>query len=119
MGKHDKRPVANGRLIEETIASTPFRPAGTDVDVMFPFLVLEAKAEKFNGGFSTALTQSAFAIRALLNLQLNLKKAAGKDSQWEHGPLVWFFTNCGEQWRVNAAYVDENSNGEIYYVSCD
>ena len=40
MGKHDKRPGSNGQRIEETIASIPFRPAGTDV--IFPFLVLEA-----------------------------------------------------------------------------
>ena len=90
--------------------------------IQYRYLVLratEAKAENFDAGFSTARTQSAFAIRALLNLQLDLKKAAGKDSQWEHGPLVWFFMNCGEQWRVAAAYIDENSKGDIYYVSRD
>lgn len=72
--------------------------------VLFPFLVLEAK-KKTNSGFTEVETQTAFAILKLLDLQLRLKEANGKDSQWGTGPLVWFLSNCGDRWRVAAAYV--------------
>ena len=110
----DKRAVAEGKMIGETIKSTPFRPGGDPL--VFPFLALEAKSEKGKDSFSDIETQTAFVIRSLLELQEDLRRAAGEDSEWESGPLVWFLANKGEQWRVAAAYI-EYQNGVRHYVS--
>lgn len=100
----DKRVEAAGKMIGESIQSTPFRPDGEPI--VFPFLALEAKSEKGRDAFSDIETQTAFTIRSLLTLQEDLRRAAGEDSEWESGPLVWFLANKGEQWRVAAAYID-------------
>ncbi|OBT59599.1 hypothetical protein VE04_00034 [Pseudogymnoascus sp. 24MN13] len=103
----DKRVEAGGKMIGESVQSTPFRPDGEPI--VFPFLALEAKSEKGRDAFSDIETQTAFTIRSLLTLQENLRRAAGEDSEWESGPLVWFLANKGEQWRVAAAYIDYKS----------
>jgi hypothetical protein len=110
----DKRPTSGGKMIGESIRSTPFRPDGEPI--VFPFLALEAKSEKGSDNFSDIETQTAFTIRLLLSLQEDLKTASGKDSEWESGPLVWFLANKGEQWRVAAAYI-EYLNGVRHHVS--
>jgi hypothetical protein len=110
----DKRVAAGGKMIGESIQSSPFRPDGEPI--VFPFLALEAKSEKGRDGFSDIETQTAFTIRSLLTLQEDLRRAAGEDSEWESGPLVWFLANKGEQWRVAAAYI-EHKNGVRYHVS--
>lgn len=110
----DKRVEAGGKMIGESVQSTPFRPDGEPI--IFPFLALEAKSEKGRDAFSDIETQTAFTIRSLLTLQENLRIAAGEDSEWESGPLVWFLANKGEQWRVAAAYIDYKS-GIRNYVS--
>ncbi|KIN03109.1 hypothetical protein OIDMADRAFT_195711, partial [Oidiodendron maius Zn] len=112
----DKRAAAAGKMIGETIKSTPFRPDGDPL--VFPFLALEAKSEKGKDSFSDVETQTAFVIRSLLELQEDLRKAAGEDSEWESGPLVWFLANKGEQWRVAAAYI-EYQNGVRHYRIVD
>ncbi len=102
----DKRPASGGRSIGESINSSPFRPDGEPI--VFPFLVLEAKSEKGRDGFSDVEMQTAFTIRVLLKLQEDLRNAAGEESEWETGPLVWFLANKGEHWRVAAAYIEYN-----------
>jgi len=108
----DKRPSSGGKFIGESIRTSPFRPDGEPV--VFPFLVLEAKSEKGRNGFSDIEFQTAFSIRALLKLQEDLRKAAGDESEWETGPLVWFLANKGEQWRVAAAYIEIESGIQNY-----
>lgn len=76
--------------------------------------MLEAKSEKSADGFTNCETQTAFAIRTLLKLQNDLKEAAGNDSQWETGPLVWFLMNRGEEWRVAAAYYEKVGDTQRY-----
>lgn len=110
----DKRPAAEGKMIRDSIKSSPFRPGGDPL--VFPFLALEAKSEKGGDGFSDIETQTAFTIYSLLRLQEQLRVATGEDSQWESGPLVWFLANKGEQWRVAAAYIDHR-NGVQNHVS--
>jgi hypothetical protein len=100
----DKRAAAGGRMIGESIKSTPFRLDGKPI--VFPFLVLEAKSEKGKYSFSDIEAQTAFTIRTLLTLQEDLRVAAGEDSEWETGPLVWFLAYKGEQWRVAAAHIE-------------
>jgi hypothetical protein len=93
---------------------SPFRQVQDPV--LFPFLVLEAKSEE-GDGFNDIETQTAFAIKKLLNIQLRLKEANEKNRQWDTGPLVWFLSNRGDQWRVAAAYV-QTERSEQHYVSC-
>ncbi|KAH7269073.1 uncharacterized protein BKA55DRAFT_531742 [Fusarium redolens] len=49
------------------------------------------------------------------NIRSSLARAADKDGDWNAGPLVWFLAYKDEQWRVQAAYVDEQ-NGKISYA---
>ena len=85
----------------ECIRSSPFKEGGTE-PLLFPFLVLEAKAEKSSNGFVDIQTQTMFPIRALLKLQ--------EDHTTENdlGPLVWFFANRGDSWRVYGCYVTDD-----------
>ncbi|CZR61916.1 uncharacterized protein PAC_11813 [Phialocephala subalpina] len=100
----DRRVSSGGKMIGDSLRSTPFRPDGEPI--VFPFLVLEAKSEKGRDNFSDIETQTAFAVHSLLTLQEDLRTAAGDDSEWESGSLVWFLAYKGEQWRVSAAYID-------------
>jgi hypothetical protein len=111
----DKRPEFRGQLLWESIEHSPYK--GDGESALFPFLVLEAKAEKGNCGFGDIQTQTAFAIQKLLKIQHGLKTATGSESQWGSGPLVWFLASCGEKWRVAAAYVQAKGNVP-HYVSC-
>lgn len=77
---------------------TPFRGG----DAIYPFIVVEAKAES-GDGFKSVEHQSAFPIRTCLKLQQNLRQETGVDLQC----LVWFFAFRGEEWRLYAA-VPEN-----------
>lgn len=104
----DKRVSAGGKMIGDSLRSTLFRPDGESI--VFLFLVLEAKSEKGRDNFNDIETQTAFAVHALLTLQAELKNAAGEDSEWESGPLVWFLAYKGEQWRVSAAYIEYKSD---------
>lgn len=100
----DKRPASAGKHIGESLRTSPFRPDGEPI--IFPFLALEAKSEKGSYNFSDIQIQTAFTIYTLLKLQEELRQAAGEESQWETGPLVWFLANKGEMWRVAAAYIE-------------
>jgi hypothetical protein len=115
--KEDRRAKYKGELLSNTIECGlecgPFREVQDPV--LFPFLVLEAKSEE-GAGFSHIETQTSFAILKLLNIQLRLKEANGRDSQWGTGPLVWFLSYRGDQWRIAVAYV-QPENGVPHYVS--
>ena len=106
------RPMANpsaenqGFSVGECIRSSSFKE-GTD-PLLFPFLVLEAKAEKSSNGFADIQTQTMFPIRALLKLQEDLQKATKHATDSGLGPLVWFFANRGDSWRVYGCYVTED-----------
>ena len=68
-------------------------------DLLFPFLVLEAKREKGAPGFRAVEMQTAFAIRSLLGLQDGLRRASQDVLQ----PLVWFLGSQGDLWRLYGA----------------
>jgi hypothetical protein len=96
--------LANSLIFEQYIPArkdirhSPF----ADGKVFYPFLVIEAKSEKGSPGFKSIESQTAFPIRTLLQLQENLAKSTGIKLD----PLVWFFANQGDEWRVYAAVVD-------------
>ncbi|KAL4778455.1 hypothetical protein BJX76DRAFT_366250 [Aspergillus varians] len=65
--------------LEPLLAANPNTMAtviGDDVDLCFPFLVLEAKSEKNTVGFESIERQTVFPIRAMLGLQRALHAAS-------------------------------------------
>jgi hypothetical protein len=81
----------------ETVRSCPFKE-GVE-SLLLPFLVLEAKSEKSSNGFNDIQTQTAFPIFALLKLQEDLL-AKVPEGHMADGPLIWFFANRGDVWRI-------------------
>ncbi|SPO04779.1 uncharacterized protein DNG_07464 [Cephalotrichum gorgonifer] len=91
---------------------------------LFPFLVLEAKSGTSSDDWHSIQMQTAFSIRTLLETQNKLRIAAGPESKWQSGPLVWFLLNKGEDWRLSAAYVEDgqeraNTIGNVDYRIID
>ncbi|KAF5589548.1 hypothetical protein FPCIR_6751 [Fusarium pseudocircinatum] len=101
-------------LAAENVRSSPFRQDGDPL--VFPFLVIEAKSEKGCDAFTDTQVQTAFAIRELLFIQNQLARVAEEDKDWEAGPLVWFLSYKGEQWRVSAAYIHHHNDKTSYRV---
>ncbi|EGU75170.1 hypothetical protein FOXB_14309 [Fusarium oxysporum f. sp. conglutinans Fo5176] len=98
----------------EDIRSSPFRLDGDPL--VFPFLVIEAKSEKGSDAFTYTQVQTAFAIRELLSIQQELAHVANENEEWDGGPLVWFLSYKGEQWRVFAAYIHTTPDKISYRV---
>jgi hypothetical protein len=72
-------------------------------DVVYPFIVIEAKPE--NGpGWQSIQCQGAFALRTCLKMQQKLETSSGRP----HQSLVWFFAFRGEEWRLYAAVPQED-----------
>ncbi|KAK5062685.1 hypothetical protein LTR84_004758 [Exophiala bonariae] len=78
---------------------SPFEPA----NVLYPFMVLEAKSEKAPDSWGSIERQSAFALRTCLELQKNLRRDTGVEFQC----LVWFFAFKGDEWRLYAAVPEQ------------
>jgi hypothetical protein len=85
--------------------------------LLFPFLVLEAKSEKGAIGFERIEAQSSLPIFQCLKLQYELMKITGNTVDVPGGPLVWFFANAGENWRVYAGYIIERDDVPKYVSS--
>ncbi|KAL7894051.1 hypothetical protein HDV64DRAFT_128727 [Trichoderma sp. TUCIM 5745] len=74
---------------------------------LFPFLVLEAKTGSSDEWHAINM-QTAFSIRTFLDSQQQLYSAASAlVSDWKASPMVWFFSNNGENWRLCAAYTED------------
>lgn len=114
LSSEDKRQSGSGACIWDNLRTNPFREDGQPI--LFPFLLIEAKSEKAADSFSNIEAQTAFSLRELLILQDNLRLAAEESPDWEAGPLVWFLSYKGEQWRVSVAYI-EIENDCKHYVS--
>ncbi len=98
------------RTIDERIKSDRFRTLNhapfTNKNVLYPYLVFEAKREKGPGpGWSSVEHQTAFPIQACLRLQQSLQQKTGVNLQC----LVWFFASKGEEWRLYGAIPDGNT----------
>lgn len=110
------QPMANppegkeGYSIGECIRTSPFKE-GIE-PLIFPFLILEAKAEKSSNGFMDIQTQTMFPIQALLKLQEDLQH---DPTEANVGPLVWFLAYRGDSWRVYSCYVTNDKPAR--YVS--
>jgi hypothetical protein len=79
--------------------------------LMFPFLISEAKTER-GDSFDACERQTAFPIWKLLRLQDELQIRAQQTLSEQGGPLVWFFANRGEDWRLYGCYVDTEEDNE-------
>ena len=101
--------------ITDLLKATPFK---TQADpLLFPFLVLEAKSESSSRGFEAILTQTFFPIRALLQLQDDLRSYV-PEGEKAFEPLVWFLASRGDAWRLYCGTVVKGENGEpTKYVS--
>ncbi|KAL4941659.1 hypothetical protein BDV06DRAFT_194094 [Aspergillus oleicola] len=75
-----------------------------DIDMCFPFLVLEAKSEKNAVGFGSIERQTAFPIRTMLNVQRGLEA----ESLTPLNAIVWFLANQGDEWRVYGCVPDRS-----------
>lgn len=95
--------------LSDNIRSTPF--VESQDPLLFPFLVLEAKRERSSDGFEEIQSQTAFSIRELLQLQLNLLQEGIRDNSSSEGhgiaPLIWFVANRGDTWRVYSCYITD------------
>jgi hypothetical protein len=96
---------------------SPFhqRDIGDTLQLIFPFLIGEAKTER-GSDFRSCLEQTAFPIWRLLKLQEGLVQRSGNKLVELGGPLVWFFANRGALWRLYGCYTDEGSAGNTLYA---
>jgi hypothetical protein len=85
---------------------TPFND--TLQPLLLPFLILEAKSERSADGFKKALVQTALPIWALLRLQEDVRVRASGDLS-NTAPLVWYFANRGDSWRVYGCYITSDT----------
>ncbi|KAJ5655918.1 hypothetical protein N7507_007868 [Penicillium longicatenatum] len=73
-------------------------------NILFPFLVLEAKAEN-NSCFSSVERQTALPIKRLVDVQKSLRETC---KGLPDTALVWFLAFRGEEWIVYACVPDGN-----------
>ncbi|PVH99819.1 hypothetical protein DM02DRAFT_415682 [Periconia macrospinosa] len=82
-----------------------------NIEMVYPFLVIEAKKGDNSPGFRSIERQTAFPIRRFLHIQDELRNRfmgnhGPRNNEVEYRcepPLVWFFANIGEEWRLYAA----------------
>jgi hypothetical protein len=106
--------IATGIQIynRKQIEITPF---GERKDpIIFPFLISEAKTER-GDSFESCERQTAFPIWRLLKLQHGLRHLSKRRVDELGGPLAWFISNRGEDWRVYGCYTDIEDS-KISYV---
>jgi hypothetical protein len=108
---HDgvKRQFQDSRAVEKQVQEVlglhqPLTQTGDRL--LFPYLVLEAKSASSSYSWHRIQLQTAFSIYTFLKTQDLLRTATGRHSKWQSGPLVWFFANRGEDWRLYAAYME-------------
>jgi hypothetical protein len=91
---------------DETLGSFQFTPFEERArPLIFPFLISEAKTER-GDSFDACERQTAFPIWTLLRLQEKLQVRSNQLLAEQGGPLVWFFANRGEEWRLYGCFTD-------------
>lgn len=106
-------PFAHGsdtlQAVRESITCSPFTDDGGH-PLLFPFLIAEAKSEKGIDSSSSIETQTMFPIKTLLQLQAELQEKAVNAVETVDGPLVWFVSYKGQDWRIYSCYIDIEDN---------
>jgi hypothetical protein len=100
-------------LVQNFIQATPFLQRGDPL--LFPFLILEAKSEEGHGHRNCGV-QTALPIWALLKSQERLSDLSSCPLEELGGPLVWYISYLGDNWRISACYI-ATSRGQQTYVS--
>ncbi|KAF3940404.1 hypothetical protein ABW19_dt0203441 [Dactylella cylindrospora] len=96
------QPLGNGTFLNDTLPQPHYCDSGEPM--LFPFLVVEAKAGNAPDDWPSIQLQTAFPIYTYLKTQQTLKAATSQKSRWHSGPLVWFFMSRGDDWRLCLAY---------------
>ncbi|KAI9668201.1 MAG: hypothetical protein M1821_001021 [Bathelium mastoideum] len=112
---HGDRGQHRRELVREVV-KTSINPENGGSPLLFPFLVLEAKAGKGAHGFEHIEAQSALPIMEALRLQYDLMKTRGNTVEVPGGPLVWSIATRGDDWRIYAGYVIENEGLPHYFI---
>lgn len=86
-------------------------------EIIFPFLILEAKAETSTDNLHTIENQVGLAISEMLNIQSRLFESTGRLDYEDTGPIVWFIATKGDLWKIHVAYIDM-VRGKQCYVRC-
>jgi hypothetical protein len=102
-----------GKLVRDLLPKGPFSEDGHPL--LFPFLVVEAKSGKSSDDWHSIMLQTSFPIHTFLNAQRSLRQAAESRSKWQAGPLVWFFMNKGEDWRLCVAHHINVKSSNTFY----
>ncbi|KAI0971524.1 hypothetical protein F4678DRAFT_87341 [Xylaria arbuscula] len=100
--------LSDGRLLDETLTHQQPHSTTEGEAMLFPFLVVEAKAGNAPDDWNSVRLQTAFPIYTYLNTQQSLRIATAQRSRWTSGPLVWFFMSRGEDWRLSLAYQEQS-----------
>lgn len=96
------------RMREEVSSFTP----GFDhypirgIQILYPFLVVEAKKARDAPGFRSIERQTAYVIRRFLRLQEHIQNGCEDECE---PPLVWFVAYQGEVWRVYAGTLNNSA----------
>jgi hypothetical protein len=83
--------------------------------IIFPFLISESKTER-GDSFDSCERQTAFPIWKLLKLQEELQNLSKRLTNEHGGPLAWFDSNRGEDWRVYGCYTNVDEDNTTSYV---
>jgi hypothetical protein len=98
--------IGNGIFVEDRLQEQPHSTVGEAL--LFPFMVVEAKAGNAADEWHDIKLQTAFPIYTYLQTQQSLRAATGSRCRWDSGPLVWFFCSRGDDWRLFLAYQSRN-----------
>lgn len=93
---------------------TPFEERARPL--ILPFLISEAKTER-GDSFDACERQTAFPIWTLLRMQEELQARSNQGLAEQGGPLVWFFANRGEEWRLYGCFIDIEEVGRDQHTS--
>jgi hypothetical protein len=86
------------------VLQTSCNPDRGGRNLLFPFLVMEAKSGMGGSHFDGTENQTLLPIRNALMLQYELQSVEFNRMKVPGGPIAWFLANIGEQWRVYGCY---------------
>lgn len=104
----------DARKIRDLLQCSPFK--WQPDPLLFPFLVLEAKADSAQDSFLDIRYQTAFPVKRLLDLQCDLQSRVTRLEQIPQ-PLVWFLGYRGSDWKIYGCYLSSGSPTKSVYVS--
>lgn len=112
LSQRDPREGHEDQTIEDSLSPSLY-PKETNPTV-FPFLLVEAKSASSAGSIKGINRQVALTVEKMLRIQDGLRNAAGSESKWIAGPLVWCFLYRGSSWRLCAGYIPEGKKATTF-----